>query len=143
VPFQQMIATYKSILAKLQFVSLLDIKVGLPTEFQGIEKDIIIVSHLRNSQQHHLGYFSGSGPSQHHNANFANIRDSNESTKIFNLAFTRAKRFLWFVGNLSQVAAQSTKFSNLLKQVVTLHKKGFRAYEAFESYEQWRNAQHF
>ena len=75
-------------------MSLLDIKIGVPSDFQAIERDIIIISHVRNSQQHQLGEFGSS-------TSGASMADSNESTKVFNLALTRAKQFLWFIGNLS------------------------------------------
>lgn len=49
IPFPQLVSLYRSILSRLKFVSLLDIQIGTPSDFMGIEKDIIILSHLRNS----------------------------------------------------------------------------------------------
>ena len=83
-----MIAEYQKILSRLQFVSNLEIQIGLPQDFQGVEKDVIIVSHLRNSAYEKLGDLNtGAG-------------DSLESIKVLNLTLTRARRFMWFVGNL-------------------------------------------
>lgn len=47
VPYERVIRLYKEILSRLRFVSNLEIQVGLPQEFMGVEKDLIIVSHLR------------------------------------------------------------------------------------------------
>ena len=48
----------------------------------------MIVSHLRNSTYEKLGDFkTGTG-------------DTIESIKVLNLTLTRARRFMWFVGNL-------------------------------------------
>ena len=58
VPFESIIPQYQLALSKLKFVSNLDIKIGLPYEFAGVEKDIIILSHLRQSTSHQLGEFS-------------------------------------------------------------------------------------
>ena len=131
MPFAHLKPLYREILAKLQFVSLIDIQVGVPTDFYGIEKDIIIISHLRNSQVNQLGQFTqfksstGNMPQS----------DSVESTKILNLALTRAKRFLWLVGNLQHITNTSVNFTNLAKHFIHSAKKGHRSYEAFESYD--------
>lgn len=41
--------------------------------------------------------------------------DNSESMKVLNLAMTRARKFLWLVGNLSTVQTQSRYFHNLAK----------------------------
>lgn len=60
VPFENLVPEYKQVLSRLKFVSNLDIQIGLPHDFEGVEKDVIILSHLRNSQIDKLGHFSPS-----------------------------------------------------------------------------------
>lgn len=55
IPFEDLVSEYKEVLARLKFVSNLDIQIGVPQDFEGVEKDIIIISHLRNSQVEKLG----------------------------------------------------------------------------------------
>ena len=95
VPSQNLVKDYKNILAKLQFISLLDIEVGTPNDFLGIEKDAIIISHLRNSSAKKWDF----------------------DLKSLNLALTRAKKFVWFIGKLESVAMASRYFLNLGKYV--------------------------
>ena len=49
MPFENLVPIYKRELAKLQFISLNKIKVGLPVDFIGIEKDVIVVAPFRSS----------------------------------------------------------------------------------------------
>lgn len=58
VPHHQMIDAYTSIFAKYQdklSATLDDIMIGTPDDFRGVEKEIIIISSLRNSTVHGLG----------------------------------------------------------------------------------------
>lgn len=96
VPFQRMVRHYQEILSRLRFVSNLEVQVGLPREFLGVEKDVIIISHLRSSS-------ATSGSS------VANLGEFTEGSKaeqdvLLNLAMTRAKKHLWMVGNLALIA---------------------------------------
>lgn len=89
-------------------MSNLDIQIGLPQDFQGVEKDIIIISHMRNSQIDRLGEFSKRNQEEYDNLaefgeNSFGQPDNFEDMKTLNLALTRAKKFIWFVGNLSTI----------------------------------------
>lgn len=94
---------------------------GLPQDFQGVEKDVIIVSHLRNSVQEKLGAFRIAAG------------DTNESVRILNLTLTRARRFLWLVGNLTSVSATSACFQKLGKYCMKQQREGYDSYFQFES----------
>jgi hypothetical protein len=48
---------------------------------------------------------------------------------------TRAKKFLWFVGNLQSIAPISINFKNLAKYVLSQEK----TYQAFGQNDDWKN----
>lgn len=73
-----------------------------------MEKDIIIISHLRNSQVDRLGEFSKRKQDLYDNLvefgeNSFGQPDNSEDMKVLNLSITRAKKFVWFIGNLSTI----------------------------------------
>lgn len=105
VPYRRVVRHYKEILSRLRFVSNLEIHVGVPQEFVGVEKDLIIVSHLRptsaksGSSQANLGAFTSGSKV--------------EQDAILNLAMTRAKKHLWMVGNLALIAPLQSNFERI------------------------------
>ena len=75
----------------MRFASLSDIKIGTPSEFIQQECDIIIVSSLRPTK-------TGLGEL------------SDESGKTLYQALTRAKKFVYLVGNLDSLAHAGLEF---------------------------------
>lgn len=135
IPFAHLLSDYRRILSRLQFVSNLDVQVGLPHEFHGVEKDIIIMSHLRNSQVDKMGRFCAKD--QH--------SESYDPLKNLNLALTRSRKYLWLVGNLQQVVPVNRHFRNLsgLLQKNTSQMPLVQNYQPFASQDQWRDRDHF
>ncbi len=104
VPFQRCIEAFRS-LAEEGLRRKLGVEcpedevfVGTPEMFRGVEKDIIIVTHLRNSVVDGLGYF-----------------DKEEYVK---LALSRARHFLWVVCASPTFAGSTTPGAQLLNALV-------------------------
>lgn len=83
VPFPKFIEAYKKIIFDVISTKLNakeeDIMIGTPDMFRGVEKELIIISTLRNSVVDGLGYF--------------------DEMEYINLALTRASHSLWVIGS--------------------------------------------
>lgn len=121
-----MVSKYKEIFTKLQFVSLLDIEVGVADDFSGREKDVIIVSHLRprrdEANNQRLGDFTST------------VYDE---SRAFNLALSRPKKFLWLVGNLKSIINYNKDFGAILEYFGKKERK--KMYFDFENVSSWRD----
>lgn len=126
VPYADMIPKYKEIFARLQFVSLLDIEIGVAEDFSGREKDVIIVSHLRprrdESNTQRLGDFTST---------------VYEESREFSLALSRPKKFLWLVGNLKSIINYNSSFGTILDYFGKKEHK--KMYFDFENQSSWRD----
>jgi superfamily I DNA and/or RNA helicase len=83
VPFSRYIGMYYKLFSDMVKPKLnaddRDIMIGTPDMFRGIQRDLIIVSSLRNSVIDGLGYFN--------------------DADFINLAASRASQFFWVVGS--------------------------------------------
>ena len=126
VPYEEMVQKTKEILGRPQFVSLLDIEVGTADDFSGREKDLIIVSNLRPRRDE---------------ANIPTLGDFTstvyEESRAFNIAMTRAKKFLWLVGNLKAIISYNRGFQTILDYFGKKENKG--GYHSFEHVSSWRD----
>lgn len=91
VPFERSIETFQrlfdsGIRRKLGVTSEDEVFVGTPDMFRGVEKDIVIVTQLRNSVVEGLGQM--------------------DESEYVRLAMTRAKHFLWVVGSSATLHGQ-------------------------------------
>ena len=93
VPFERMIQAFKQLFdetnrKKLGVTSDDEIFVGTPDMFRGVEKDIIILTSVRNSVVDGLGLF--------------------DQADLVKLALTRARHFVWAVTSSITLMVQTT-----------------------------------
>ena len=90
---------YEDVLTErlLHKFSLNNIQIGLPEDFYGVEKDIMIISSFRNSVDLALGGFTT-------DESITNLTTSSEqcmfNVKLFKNILSRSKKFVWFIGDL-------------------------------------------
>ena len=125
VPFKFLIKKYEEVLNErlLHKFSLSNIQIGVPSDFFGAEKDIMIVSTFRNSVNESLGDFTIQEFQTQNGPEIAAQFD----IKLFKNIITRSRKFLWFVGSLETLESTNDRtliaFSRFLKRLNGMHKK--------------------
>ena len=121
VPSERCIASFNLLLLdqwkqKLGLLSCDDIMVGTPDMFRGVDKEIIIVAGVRNSQVDGLGAF--------------------EDPSAIQLLMTRARSFFWVVGSSPQFS-QHTQWREYMQSCRMLSVGRYTNYLSFESHRDW------
>lgn len=99
-----------------------DIFIGTPDMFRGVEKDIVIVSQLRNSTVDGLGQL--------------------DDGAFVKLALSRCKHFLWLIGSSLTFRGSETSGSSLLNSFIKtaqlISVGSHQNYYEFVDFKQWR-----
>jgi len=124
VPFSFLVSVYRRVIYERLFhrFDIRNITVGLPSDFKGIEVDVMIVSSFRNSVSEGLGEFSSS-------------TGQLDLQKLY-MTCTRSKRFLWFIGSLLTV--EGAGGSQAMQIMSQYFQRQDRSYKSFESQESWK-----
>ena len=119
VPFSKLIEEYYKIMMIYSKVkpSREDIMIGTVDMFRGVEKKIIIVSSLRNSQTEGLGLLG--------------------LNEYINLATTRASQLLFFVGGANTITHNSI-WNSLVRYCKSLTNRYNQNYIRIEDYHDYR-----
>lgn len=112
--------------------SLNNIQIGLPEDFYGVEKDIMIVSSFRNSVDQSLGGFTADETT-------SNLTTQAEqctfNVKLFKNILSRSKKFIWFVGGLETLESTNEKSLIALSKFV---RRSNGTYKKFEDQSDWK-----
>lgn len=134
VPFQALVKKYEDVLTErlLHKFSLNNIQIGLPEEFYGVEKDIMIVSSFRNSVDQSLGGFTT-------DEGATSLTTGSEqcmfNVKLFKNILTRSKKFIWFVGSLETLESTNEKALIALSKFV---RRSTGTYKKFVEQADWK-----
>ena len=124
VPFPNLVVKYEAVINErlLHRFNLSNLKVGQPKDFFGCERDIMIVSSLRNSADESLGCLTC------HNDNFVDLQ-------MLRIVMSRSKRFLWLVGGMETL---ETTNDRTLLSLTRFFKGSSSTYKQFREQEDWK-----
>lgn len=128
VPFERSVQAFNQLFddamrAKLGIISEDEIFVGTPDMFRGVDKDIIIITGVRNSVVDGLGQL--------------------DEAEYVKLALTRARHFVWMVCSSITLIGQNTPGASLINTFIrgaqTISVGGMQNYYAFSDFREWKS----
>lgn len=95
---------------------------GLPRDFYGCEKDIMIVSSFRNSVDESLGAFT-------------RPEDGELDVQLLRNVLSRSKKFLWFVGSMDTLESTNDRILRSLTAFLSSSNSTSRRFEAQDGWK--------
>ena len=129
LPFPSMVGKFNDVMRErlLHKFNLNNAQVGLPQDFYGTQKDIMIVSSFRNSVDDGLGCLSRMESS--------GTQDATLNLQLLRMILSRSTKFLWLVGSLETLESTGDRTLNMLSKFM---KASSSTYRRFEDQNDWK-----